>query len=411
MNMLRFISLKEAWDVLRSVSAPSPRKKLIPVEHCAGRISAEDICSDIDVPGHDIAVFDGYAVLAEDVFSASPSNPILLRLTKSSSISPGEARAICVGDILPSGANAVVPKEFVKEHDSFIEVFRRVTPYAYVARRGEDIRRGGVLVKRGELIDPFRQALLMRGLIEEVAVYEKVNIGLIVIGDELTRDMNQVREGKVLDVTSSIVSSILEPYAHVKDYGIIPDDIKEIENVLSRSAEENDLVVTLGGTSMGPKDYTVRAVRSIGDVLFHGVSIMPGRPAAVGKVYGKLVFVFSGLPVAAYNELKLLLEPFLLRRVYGSSTRPIPIKARATTRIPSRPGVIETVRVRLMIGDSELLIVPLRSRGSGILSSLALADGVVVVPEELEGYEKGEVLNVFRIGDPWGVVYVQEDIS
>ncbi len=410
--MLKFISLKEAWDILSSMNIPKISTKRVNVLNSIGCIIAEEVHSNIDIPFDNIALFDGYAVKAEDVASASHSNPIILKLfNEASSISYGQAKRVSTGEALPKGANAVVPKEFVKEYEKFIEITTSVPPYAYVARRGEDVQKESVLLRKGEIVDPLKAILLLRSLVEEVLVFNKLNVGLLVIGSELTRDIKMVKNGRVLDITSLVVKTFLQGYANVKDYGLLPDEPQIIKKYLIQALMENDLVVTIGGTSVGSKDLTPKVVRQLGEIIFHGVSIMPGRPVGVGKVEEKLIFMLSGFPVAAYNEFKLLLEPFILLKVYGAEIKSIPYKARATRRIPSRLGILEMVRVTLNEIKGCLYATPLRIRGSGILSSLAYADGIVIVPEELEGYDENQLLDVYRVEDPWGAIYVEKNLS
>ncbi len=405
--MLRLIPLREAWRLIKD---RLPRIKLevitLSASKAQGFIAAEDVLAKTTIPEKDIALFDGFAVRAEDVFSASHSNPVILRISRSPHVAPGEAFPIMTGMPLPEGANAVVPLEYVRCRGNLLEVYRKVPPFAYVARRGEDVEEGTRIVAKGTLIGALEVAMMLRGGVNRVHVFRPLRIGMVVIGSELTRDPNQVSKGKVMDVTSIVVRAVLGKYAKFQDYGIVPDELKLILRAISSAAEENDIVITIGGTSIGERDLTVKAVEQLGDILFHGVSIMPGRPMAAGVIGKTPVFTLSGFPVAAFSEVKFIVEPYVLKLIYGSSPRFYPMFAIAGRRIPSRIGVLEMVRVELKLTNNKLVAYPIRARGSGILSSIVMADGVVIVEEDFEGYDEGDLIPVFRLEDPWGLRYV-----
>jgi molybdopterin molybdotransferase len=362
----------------------------------SGKLSFEDIYAPVDLPMFNKSAMDGYAVFAEDTFGASDNNPILLNLTTNSNIGDCECIKISTGMPIPKGANAVVMKEYCIEEDGFVEIMKGVHPYENVAKIGEDVKKGDLILKRGEVITPHHVALLASLGLKTVKIY-MLNIGIVSTGNELVdlqeaSDLSELMEKHFIINSNSpmIYSQILEMGFNPKIYKRVEDDKDKIKNILLNALKENDMVITTGGTSVGDRDYTIDAISEIGDILLHGVQIRPGKPFGFAKCtidgVDKYIFVLSGYPVASTIQFELFFRNYFIPR----KTIYLPL----IRNIASTLGRTDIVRVRLVNKDNKTYVEPLRITGSGVLSSITKADGYVIIDENIEGYEREDVVKV-----------------
>ncbi|AEF96378.1 molybdopterin molybdotransferase MoeA [Methanotorris igneus] len=387
----RLISYNKARDIVFNEwdKFLMDKIKIVPLLDALDKVSHEDIESPVDLPMFDRAAMDGYAVRAEDTFGASTTNPLILNLVDSEDIDEGECVKVFTGSKMPKNANAVVMKEYCNEEDDFVEIYKGVHPYENVSRTGEDVKRGDILLKKGEIISPYHIAILSSVGIKEIKVYD-VNVGIIATGDELV-DLEEVNNMEELKNKSKIINSnSLMLYALVKEaglnpkiYGKIDDDKEKIKSAVKKAITENDIVITTGGTSVGDRDYIVEVINELGNIIIHGVQIRPGKPFGFGKINNKLIFMLSGYPVASAVQFELFIRSYFKKRKK--------IKLPLKRNIASELGRTDIVRVK--IEDSE--VEPLRITGSGVISSLTKADGYIIIPENVEGYEKGEYVEVY----------------
>ncbi len=401
-----FKSLTRVEDALDRFFAhiPMTPTETVELEFALGRVLAEDIYSPLDVPRFDRAAFDGYAVRSEDTFGASPSSPVTLRVI--GSLRPGDTTDIVVGKMesvkiatgafLPNGTDAVVPLEYSKEIGrEFVEISRQVPPGANVDRTGSDVRRGDLVLRQGTYIGPFEMLLLATLNVTKVLVRRRPRVSIINTGNEIVELGSDLSGGKVVNSIRYMLISLLHDMVEINYRGIAHDD----EDLLRKKildCLDDDLIVTTAGTSVGERDLVPRVVEDLGgNIIAHGLSIMPGKPTLMAIIDGTPLIGLPGYPVsAAVTSFEVLIPT--IGKMLGIRGKPIypKVKAILTRRIASRPGVRHYVRVKLDREKNKLLATPVRVGGSGIISSLTEGDGFVVVPEDLEGYEDGEVVEV-----------------
>ncbi len=368
-----------------------------------GRVLAEDVTSPMDIPPFHRAAFDGYAVRSSDTFGASASNPAVLKIVGKLrpgdeielSIGEGEAVEIATGAYLPEGADAIVPLEFSKRSGDHVEIIKQVPPGANVDRKGSDVSRGDIVLRRGTVIGPFEMLLLASLNIARVRVFRKPVVSIISTGSELVELGSPLSKGKIVNSNRYALESLISDLAVPQYLGIARDDEKILGEMVERGMD-GDLIVTIAGTSVGERDLVPKIVRSLGgEIVVHGLSIMPGKPTLLALIDGTPLIGLPGSPVAAMVAAIEVLLPVLARLsgVDGAFQWPR-VRARLDRRIASRPGVRHYVRVKLRRRDGILLATPVRVSGSGIISSLTQADGFVVVPEDVEGYEAGSEVDV-----------------
>jgi molybdopterin molybdotransferase len=357
---------------------------------------------------------DGWAVRAEDTFGASGRSPAVLRLaggddeTSDAAVDPGSAVRVHTGSELPAGADAVVMVEHADAVAGELEVFDAVTAGENVGETGEDVADGQRLFDPGHQLRPSDLGLLKSVGTDEVSVYDYPTVGVIPTGEELVQ--SDPDPGEIIETNGLTVSRLVERWGGVATYrDVVTDDEAALRAAVQRDLTK-DVVVTTGGSSVGERDLIPDVVSELGEVLVHGVALKPGHPVALGVVEDTPVVMLPGYPVACIVNAVQFLRP-LLKHVGRLPERSFPTaEARLRRKIPSEPGVRTFARVRLDDGESggsggggpgdadaadvERTAEPTRADGSGVLSSVALADGWVVVPEGREGYAEGETVTV-----------------
>lgn len=377
--------------------------EVTPVEDSLGRVLALDIVAGDDLPAVDKSAVDGYAVVADDTFSASPNNPVLLRLrsfdpTSDLQIKAGEAVYVHTGSPMPEGSDAAVMVEFTnKIGPETIEVYRAVAPRDDVSWRGEDVRKGESILKEGTKLEPQDLGMLAALDLRKIQVYRKPAVGILSTGSELVPPGSEKRIGQVTDVNSIILSAMVRKSGGVPlPLGSVKDEFQSIRSRIMDGLEKSGLIVVSGGTSEGQADLTIKAIDSLGEpgVVVHGIAMRPGRPTALASVKGKPVINLSGYPVAAMIGFYLFGRP-LLTKILRTAEDPEPyVRARVTRRVPSGSGLRSFVRVTVSRVGNEYVADPVRATGSGVISSMIRANGLVVIREDVEGVDENEEVDV-----------------
>jgi len=378
----------------------------VPTLEALGRILGEDVTSQIDVPPFHKSAVDGYAVHAEDTFGASRTSPSILTLIgeieagnkPDLEVKRGEAAKIATGAAMPKGADAVVMLEYTKTIDPHrIEIWTPVTPSENVTRKGEDVHKGEIVLKKGVRIRPQDVGILVMLGNTTVNVVKKPRVSVFSTGDELVETEEAVKAGKTVDVNRPILLSMIrEAGAIGLDRGIVKDQFEDIRRKMEDGLAEADAVVVTGGTSVGARDLVPEVVNSIGKpgMLVHGVSMRPGMPTGLGVVNRKPVVSLPGNPVAAMIAFEVFVKPLISRLMEAQEESTPKIKGRLTRRIASVQGFRTFNRVLVRRLRDQLSVEPIRLTGSGILTSMTKANGILIIPEDLEGYEAGEEVEV-----------------
>jgi molybdopterin molybdotransferase len=388
-----------ARERLLDAVTPLARTESVPLGAADGRVLAEAITAAVPVPGYDRAAMDGWAVRAEDTFGASDRSPAVLRRRDADaddehatpeSVAPGEAGRVHTGSAMPDGADAVVMIEHTEAVGGEVEIFDAVAEGENVGDAGEDVAVDQHLYDAGHELRPSDLGLLKSVGVDRPTVYDDPTVGVIPTGDEIVQ--HDPQPGEVIETNGLTVSQFVERWGGEATYrNIVPDDPHAIRAAIQRDLTK-DVVVTTGGSSVGERDHTVDVIDELGEVLVHGVALKPGHPVALGVVEDTPVLALPGYPVACIVNAVQFLRP-TMRAVAGRAPA-VPehptTEATLTRKIDSEPGVVTFARVRLEeSGDDESddrpRATPTRASGSGVLSSVALADGGVVVPEDSEG--------------------------
>ena len=367
---------------------------------CAGRVLAEDVVADADVPGFARSAMDGYAVRGEDTFGASAYDAIPLEVVGVSlpgkpfagSVGPGQAARIMTGAPVPEGADAVVMAEVCREEGKRVSVREPVAPRKNVGLRGEDVREGEPLFRRGRRLRAQDVGLLASVGRAEAACVRRPWVRLVVTGDELVPAGSRPDAGgaKIVDSNSVMLRALVErDGGRVRPFEILPDRPEVIRDAMK--SDDADVVLVSGGSSVGQEDHAPRLLEEQGSLDFHGIAMRPSSPTGVGRIADRFVFLLPGNPVSCLCAYDFFAGPTI--RGLGGLSRAWPhrrIRLPLERKIASAVGRADYVRVAIEGGRA----VPLATSGASILSSTVRAAGFVLVPRQWEGMAEGDEVEI-----------------
>lgn len=392
--------LEEALKVLFSHVKETPKESIETVK-ALNRILDEKVTSEIDVPPFDKSAMDGYAVIAENTFGASPKNPKTIKKigaveigqTTDKTINPGEAIQISTGAPVPEGADAVIKIEETEIEDNLITLYNSVVPGKNISKRGEDIKVGTEIFDDGTEIKAEHIALLSSLGLKELSVSQKPRVSVYAVGDELIEVGNPLKPSKIYNSNSPMISNLVRLYGgQIIRESSLKDDKEALKQNLLEASKDSQIIIFTGGTSVGTKDFLPEIVGEFCTILHHGVAMRPGAPILTSYLNDTLVFCLPGTPVAAYIGYLIFVGP-ALRKMMGCKIIDPRIKIMATISkdVPvSGMGRVSFLRVKLQYEENEIIAQPVKLKGSGIISSITNSDGIVEIPPQQEGLKKGD---------------------
>ena len=409
--MKEFFKVKTLETVLNYRSAfPRVEIEKVPLLETVGRVLAEDIIADDDLPDFPRAIVDGYAVQGASTFGSSEGNPAYLTVSGSIAmgespkltIGPGEAARIATGGMLPHGADSVVMIEHTEViDDTTIEVYRSVAPGQNMITIGEDIKKQANVIKQGQTIRPQEAGLMAALGKKEVAVYQKPVIGIISTGDEIISVEETPSRGQIRDInTYTLAGLIHQAGAIAVTYGIIQDNFENLFEKCKSALDRCHMILISGGSSVGARDFTVEVFSSLPDaeILVHGISISPGKPTILAKVQNKACWGIPGHVVSAMIVFARVVRPFI-EYIGGKSDekrKELRLQAKLSRNVASAQGRVDFIRVQLRIDGNQLWADPVLGK-SGLISTMVKADGLIEIDINTEGLDKGTVVEVIPI--------------
>ena len=359
----------------------------IPVWEACGRVTAGAVYAHICAPHYAASAMDGAAVHARDTFGATETTPVTLQA--------GQFIVVDTGDPIPENCDAVIMVEdIVKNDDGTITIHEAAAPWQHIRQIGEDICAGEMILPSHVTVSPSAIGAMIAGGVLEIDVICKPLIGIIPTGDEIIPPCTDPKPGDILEFNGSIFSAMVRQWgADARVYPIVPDKFDQIRNMVAKAAEECDMVILNAGSSAGREDFSAKVIRELGEVLYHGIAMKPGKPAILGCQGSKPILGVPGYPVSGIIVIEELLKPLIDHWLKASAAPRQYAKATLTRPVVSGLKYEEFVRVRMGYVGNKLMASPL-SRGSGVVSSFMKADGILEVPQGLEGYEAGAEVNV-----------------
>lgn len=395
--------------LLKNLRPGVPGEVFLPIEDALGMVSSRDVISPEDLPAFARSTVDGYAVSADSTFGASETAPAYITLSgevfmgeaPGFMLGKGSACKMPTGGMLPGGADAVVMFEHVQPVDEeLIEILRPVAPGENVIQAGEDVKRGAAVICKGHRMRPQDIGACAGIGITGLYLYERPAVSIISTGDEIMPAGASIGKGQVRDINSYVLSGMISGAGCLpRRKGIFRDDYDTIRAVVEGSMADSGAILLTGGTSVGIKDMIARVIGDIGKpgVIFHGVSLKPGKPMIGGIVEGIPVFGLPGHPAAVGVCFDIFVRPVLnvltgcSDKLASRDTRTV--KARLSKNVASAQGREEHVRVSIEEREDGLWAVPVLGK-SGLITTLVKADGTFVIPVKKSGMEAGEVVDV-----------------
>jgi len=376
----------------------------VPIEYAYGLYVAEDIYAKINVPPFRKSLVDGYAVRSSDVKGASSSNPSMLKIIGTVRIGDypdeifvkeGMTAYVPTGGVVPDGADAVVMCEETERHGDALFVFKGIAPSSNILDEGSEIKRDSLVLHKGERISERNIGLLNSVGIEIVRVLSPLKIGFFSTGNEITF-AHPLPRGKIFDFNRITLRYLIEKDGFIAtDYGIVRDEEDKITYTLRKALNENDIVLTTGGTSKGTSDFTVGIINALGKpgVLVHGLNVSPGKPTIFGVIDNKLVVGLSGNPQAVFMIYSTVIRK-LLQRKLGVMIGAHAVFGKLLKQVNSRKGRVELVGGKLLTLNNENFIEPLLADSSSV-SCIKDTDGYFKIPEDVEGLYEGDVVEFY----------------
>ncbi len=367
------------------------RPESVPVRQALGRFLAAQVKAARSVPAYHSAAMDGVAVRASTTYQALPESPILLQ-------AGAGATQVNTGAALPDGTDAVVMIESVETSSDGFEIREAAYPWQNVRKAGEDIVKGEILLPAHHQIRPIDQGVLLAAGVLSVEVFRKPRVLILPTGSEIVQPeeaADPLQAGAILEVNGQVLASMIAECGAESDLRqAIPDDPGRIREAVNSGVEAGcDLILIIAGSSAGTEDYTPSLLAEMGELLVHGVTVMPGKPTLLAAVKDRPVVGVPGYPVSAVISFREFVRPLLYRMQGIQPPEPAQVEAFVGRKLPSKPGLEEHVRVILGNVGERIVAIPLAA-GAGVMTSLVRADGILRIPSEVSGYSEGEKVQV-----------------
>lgn len=386
--------LGEAIDIFFNKLGPlNLKKETVPTWEGCGRVTAEPIFAKISSPHYNSSAMDGIATLSTKTHGATDRNHIVLE-------EGVDYVVVDTGDPIPREFDCVIMiEDLIRVDEKSVKIYKSAISWQNIRPIGEDIIETQLIVPSNHRIRPVDIGSIIAGGVNEIEVYKKPLVGVIPTGTEIVEPGSDLKVGDIIDFNSRVFSAQAGEWGAVpKRYGIQRDIYEDIKETVSKASRECDIILINAGSSAGREDFTSKVIEELGEVFIHGVAIKPGKPVILGQVNGKPIIGIPGFPVSAY----FIMENIVIRLVeayQGIETRGRRnVKAFLSRRVMSSLKYLEFVRVKLGYVGGRFIATPL-SRGAGATMSLVNADGVLEIPQSVEGIEAGSEVDIKLLKD------------
>ena len=376
------------YDYLKAINCKELDGETVPVEDALGRVTKRAVYAKFCDPVYNAAAMDGVAVFAQNTLNATEKQPLTLELNKTFVY-------VNTGNLVPADKNAVIMiEDVIVLDDDKVQITAPAYPWQHVRVKGESIVSGEIILPAARSIRPEDIGAIIAGGIMSVEVVKKPRVGVIPTGAEMTRNPDELKEGKLMESNSYMFAALARTYGgEVTRYPVCADNITALKAAILKAVEENDVVIVNAGSSAGTKDYAVHALSELGKVHMHGFAIKPGKPTILGEINNKPVIGVPGYPVSAYVVFETFVRPILHVMSGGGEKETVKINAQLTRKVMSSFKNEELVRMSVGEVDGKLVATPLE-RGAAQIMSLVKADGYMRIPRLSEGFDSGKTVEI-----------------
>ena len=360
---------------------------------CSGRITAAPVYSKISSPHYNSSAMDGIAAVSTKTFGASERNHIELEEGK-------DYIVVDTGDPIPKEFDTVIMVEdLIRVGEGKVKIYNGAAPWQNIRPIGEDIVENQLIIPSNHSVRPVDIGAMIAGGVNSIEVYKRPVAGIIPTGTELVEPGTSLKTGDIIDFNSRVFSAQVSEWGGIPNrFSIVKDNYNEIKSAIERAVKECDIVLINAGSSAGREDYTCSIIEELGQVVVHGVAIKPGKPVIMGIIDKKPVIGIPGYPVSAYFVMEIIVKKLIesFQGVYSKEMKAL--EATLSRRVMSSLKYLEFVRMKLGYVGDKLIATPL-SRGAGSTMSLVRADGILEIPQNIEGIEAGTKVFVKLLKD------------
>lgn len=366
----------------------SPGFEEILLSDSLGRVTFEAVFANVSSPNYNAAAMDGIAVRAVDTAGATEVNPLTLELDR-------DFVYINTGNQIKEPYDAVIMiEDVIQISDDKIQILQAAYPWQHIRQVGEDIVATEMIIPSKHRIRPMDLGALISGGVQKVRVYKKPRVGILPTGTEIVENIDDVVDGKIIDSNSwAFAGMVRDNGGEPNRYHPHKDDLEILKAAILKGVEENDIMLINAGSSAGTTDYTVNLIRELGEVLVHGVAMKPGKPTILGIINNKPVIGIPGYPVSAYLVFEEFVKPLIQKFIAQDKDDYQYVRASLSRRVVSSLKNKDLIRVNLGYVNDKLVATPLPG-GAGTSMSLVKADGIAIVPQNIEGVEAGDIVEV-----------------
>jgi molybdopterin molybdotransferase len=397
-NSPGLVSVDEAIAFLVEQARPATQTETVSLKDALGRVLAQPVISSVNVPPADNTAMDGYAVAFGDLNAEGETVlPVSQRIVAGETgvaLQSGTAARIFTGAPIPRDADTVIMQEQCAEQaDGSIRISGKVKQGDHIRRAGEDIRINDEVLTVGRLLQPQDLGLAASVGCATLTVYNPLRVAIFSTGDELVEPGEEAGEGKIYNSNRYTLSGLLHNSGcEVVDLGVVEDTLEATIHAMQHAAEMADLVMTTGGVSVGEEDYVRLAIEQLGEIGMWRVAMKPGKPFAYGRIADTPFIGLPGNPVSVFATYCLFARPWILRSQGMQDVLPQPVTIPAGFDWPKKGPRREYIRVRLQTDDRGICVVPFKHQGSGVLTSVSWAHGLVEIRENTT-VSRGEPVN------------------
>jgi len=391
----------QAQDALLTlVSQKILTSETVPLEECLGRVLATDVFSDLNIPSYDKTFIDGYAINGEETETANPSNPATFKIVgklfpadypTTLQVRQGEAVYVACGAPIPSGASATVKVEETRLHESTIEVIREIHAGEGIIPLGDDLKKGQLILRKGHMLRPQDLGVLASLKMSCAEVYMKPLISIISGGDELLKQCQNNPAAIANNYALVVAGLVSELGGSPKQMGIMPDAIEKVTEMIAKALENSDFVITIGGSSVGIKDFVPDAVNALGKpgVVTQGVLLRPGAISGFGIVKGKPVVMLPGHIGSCIAGFYLFAVPVISAFSGSNATVPPKINAKISEDVKNGPQ-FRFLLVHLKRENGKFVAQPTEG-GSSALTTIVNSNGYAMIPPHTEIVKNSDI--------------------
>ncbi len=401
------IEYEEAQKIIID-SVQAVGQEEVSLEEAPGRVLAEDAAADADIPVCDNSTMDGFAVRREDVKNAKPGCPVRLEVVETiaaghlpeKQVGRGRASRIMTGAVIPTGADAVVMFEDTEnDGETHVLIRKPVGNRSNIRKAGEDVKKGSIVLSAGRLLKPADIGILAASGHPSVHVSRRPVIGIISTGDEIIAPDQPLVKGRVRNSNSfALYTKCIAAGTVPRRLGIVRDSREDLEKVLSDAAAECDIVLTTGGVSMGKFDRVRDTVETLGNIIFRGVRIKPGKPLVFGEICGTPIFGLPGNPAAAMVDYELFVRPALMKMVGAKQIfRPLYIGVLDHDLKIRKSGFVHALHATATIKKDGYHLSTAYKKSPGMLSGMVIANCLAIADDMPKQLRRGDLLEFFFV--------------